>query len=142
MNVQLDNVLSDIMGKTGQLIVRAIVAGEPDGKVLAGFRDGRCKADEATIAASLRGPWRDEHLFAVEQALQRYDLPTRQIGRAEERTDALAETIAGGIDDSAAALLAKPAATVAGRRRQVAAAGHARRGPHCHSNRRRREQRA
>ena len=61
MNVQLDNVLSDIMGKTGQLIVRAIVAGERDGAVLARFRDGRCKADAATIAASLRGNWRDEH---------------------------------------------------------------------------------
>ena len=55
MNVQLDNVLSDIMGKTGQLIVRAIVAGERDGAVLAKFRDGRCKADAAAIAASLRG---------------------------------------------------------------------------------------
>ena len=44
MNVQLDNVLSDIMGKTGQLIVRAIVAGERDGAALAKFRDGRCKA--------------------------------------------------------------------------------------------------
>ena len=55
MNVQLDNVLSDIMGKTGQLIVRAIVAGERDGAALAKFRDGRCKADETTIAASLRG---------------------------------------------------------------------------------------
>ena len=53
MNVQLDNVLSDIMGKTGQLIVRAIVAGERDGATLAKFRDGRCKADETTIAASL-----------------------------------------------------------------------------------------
>ena len=47
MNVQLDNVLSDIMGKTGQLIVRAIVAGERDGAVLAGFRDPRVKADAA-----------------------------------------------------------------------------------------------
>ena len=55
MNVQLDNVLSDIMGKTGQLIVRAIVAGERDEAVLAMFRDRRCKADEATIAASPRG---------------------------------------------------------------------------------------
>ena len=55
MDVQLDNVLSDIMGKTGQLIVRAIVAGERDGATLAKFRDGRCKADETTIAASLRG---------------------------------------------------------------------------------------
>ena len=85
MNVQLDNVLSDVMGKTGQLIVRAIVAGERDGAVLAGFRDGRCKADAATIAASLRGNWRDEHLFALEQALQRYDALQGQIAACEER---------------------------------------------------------
>ena len=117
MNVQLDNVLSDVMGKTGQLIVRAIVAGERDGEVLAGHRDGRCKAAEATIAASLRGNWRDEHPFAVEQGLERYDLLTRQIERAEARIDTLAETIAGGVDESAAALLAKPAATVGQRRR-------------------------
>ena len=108
------------MGKTGQLIVRAIVAGERDGEVLAGHRDGRCKAAEATIAASLSGNWRDEHPFAVEQGLERYDLLTRQIERAEARIDTLAETIAGGVDESAAALLAKPAATVGQRRRQVA----------------------
>ena len=85
MNVQLDNVLSDIMGKTGQLIVRAIVAGERDGSVLAGFRDGRCKADAATIAASLRGNWRDEHLFALEQALARHDALQEQIDACEAR---------------------------------------------------------
>ena len=54
MNVQLDNVLSDLMGKTGQLIVRALVGGERDGAVLARFRDGRCKAGEATLSASLQ----------------------------------------------------------------------------------------
>ena len=85
MNVQLDNVLSDIMGKTGQLIVRAIVAGERDGAALAGFRDGRCKADAATIAASLRGNWRAEHLFALEQALARHDALRGQIEACEER---------------------------------------------------------
>ena len=88
MNVQLDNVLSDVMGVTGQRIVRAIVAGERDGAVLAGFRDGRCKADEATIAASLRGNWRPEHLFALELALERYDAMQRQIAACEERIGA------------------------------------------------------
>ena len=88
MNVQLDNVLSDIMGKTGQLIVRAIVAGERDGAALARFRDGRCKADEATIAASLQGNWRDEHLFALEQALVRHDVLQGQIEACEARIDA------------------------------------------------------
>ena len=33
MNVQLDTVLSDLVGKTGQAILRAIVAGERDGDV-------------------------------------------------------------------------------------------------------------
>ena len=87
MNVQLDNVLSDIMGKTGQLIVRAIVAGERDAAVLAEFRDGRCKADAATIAASLKGNWRAEHLFALEQALARYDALQGQIAACEVRID-------------------------------------------------------
>ena len=91
MNVQLDNVLSDVMGVTGQLIIRAIVAGERDGAVLAGFRDGRCKADAATIAASLEGNWRAEHLFALEQALERYDALQAQIGaRVDAELDALA----------------------------------------------------
>ena len=94
MNVQLDNVLSDIMGKTGQLIVRAIVAGERDGAVLARFRDGRCKADPATIAASLRGNWREEHLFALGQALERHDAPRRQIEACEARINAELDKLA------------------------------------------------
>ena len=88
MNVQLDNVLSNIMGKTGQSIIRAIVAGERDGAALAGFRDRRCKADEATIAASLHGNWRDEHLFALAQALARHDMLQGQIEECEARIDA------------------------------------------------------
>ena len=120
MNVQLDNVLSHIMGVTGQLILRAIVAGERDGAVLARFRHRNVKADEATIARSLRGTWREEHLFALEQALERYDLFTRQIERAEARIDDVIRTISGGVDGSEVELLAKPAAKLAERRRQLA----------------------
>ena len=85
MNVQLDTVLSDVMGKTGQAILRAIVAGERDAAVLARLRDRRVKADEATVARSLRGNWRDEHLFALAQALERYDFLARQIEQTEGR---------------------------------------------------------
>jgi len=59
---------SDLMGKTGQQILRAMVAGERDGAVLARMRDKRVKADELTLARSLEGTWREEHLFALEQA--------------------------------------------------------------------------
>lgn len=79
MNVQIDQVLSDITGKTGMLILRAIVAGERDPSVLARHRDRRVKADEATIARSLHGNWRREHVFALAQALARYDFFQQQI---------------------------------------------------------------
>jgi len=85
MNVQLANVLSDITGKTGLQILRAIVAGERDGAVLARYRHRRVKADEATIARSLQGTWHEEHLFALEQALARYDFFAEQIRQCEAR---------------------------------------------------------
>ncbi len=60
MNVQVHHVLSDIIGVTGQNILRAIVTGERDPKKLATFREPGCKKDEATIAAALTGHWQPE----------------------------------------------------------------------------------
>jgi hypothetical protein len=73
MNIQLTEVLTDVMGLTGQAIIRAIVAGERDPKVLARHRNGRIKASEAEIVKALTGNWRDEHLFVLGQALAMYD---------------------------------------------------------------------
>jgi transposase len=73
MNVQLDNVISDLVGATGQKIVRAIVAGERDALKLARMRDVRIRASEADIVKSLQGNWRAEHLFALKQAVSLYD---------------------------------------------------------------------
>ena len=74
MNVKLQHVISDITGKTGMDIMEAIVGGERDPQKLARLRDRRIKADEATIARSLRGHWRDEHIFELTQALELYRL--------------------------------------------------------------------
>jgi len=83
MNVQLANVLSDVTGKTGMRILRAIVAGERDGAKLASLRDGRVKANEQTIARSLQGTWRAEHVFALGQALARHDFYVQQSAQCE-----------------------------------------------------------
>jgi len=85
MNIQLDNVVSDLMGKTGTAILRAIVAGERDPQQLATLRDGRLRADEATVARSLHGNWRDEHLFALAQALAHYDFLGEQISACDHQ---------------------------------------------------------
>jgi transposase len=68
MNIQLANVISDITGKTGLAIVDGILAGERDCEKLAKLRDYRIKADEETIAKSLVGDWKAEHLFTLRQA--------------------------------------------------------------------------
>lgn len=92
MNVRLDSVITDITGKTGMKILRAIIDGERDPRRLASFRHWNVKASADTIAASLEGTWREEHVFALEQAMQRYDFLDRQIESCEAR-------IAAQIDD-------------------------------------------
>src|SRR5215216_8080040 len=79
MNIQLERVLSDIMGVTGQAIVRAIVAGERDPLTLAQMRNAACKSSEETIARALTGTWKDEQVFVLTQALVIYDVYTAQI---------------------------------------------------------------
>lgn len=73
MNMQLQNVVSDITGATGMKIIRAIVAGERDPAKLAQMRDVRCRASLETIEASLHGNDQPEHIFALAQALALYD---------------------------------------------------------------------
>jgi transposase len=79
MNLQLSQVLSDVMGETGQRIIRAIVDGERNPFKLAALRNFRCKKDEAEIAKALTGTWRSEHLFVLQQSLALYDFYTGQI---------------------------------------------------------------
>ena len=85
MNVRLDSVIADIMGVTGQRILRAIIDGERDPQRLAELRHQGIKADADKIAASLQGTWREEHLFALEQAMQRYDFLNAQIEDCEKQ---------------------------------------------------------
>jgi transposase len=83
MNIQLPQVLSDITGETGMAILRSIVAGERDGVKLARFRDPRCKSSEETLAKALTGTWKEEHLFALKQALELYDFYAQQIANCD-----------------------------------------------------------
>lgn len=74
MNLQLHHVIADITGKTGMKIIRAIVAGERNAKTLADYREPGCKNSVAIIEQALTGHYRAEHLFALQQALELYDV--------------------------------------------------------------------
>src|SRR5262247_4088071 len=79
MNLKLTEVVSDITGKTGMTIIRAILTGERDPQQLATSREKRCKHDHVTIATALTGHWRAEHLFALQQAVDQYDFLAQQL---------------------------------------------------------------
>ena len=83
MNIQLANVISDVVGETGQKILRAIVAGERDGLALARLKNSRIRASEDEIAKSLQGSWRAEHLFALKQALDAFDFCGTQLAECD-----------------------------------------------------------
>jgi len=89
MNLRLTNVLSDITGVTGLKIIRAIVAGEHNPKVLAGSREPGCKKSEAEITKSLEGHYRREHLFALKQALELYDFYDQQLQACDTELEAM-----------------------------------------------------
>ncbi len=87
MNVQLTQVLSDITGVTGLAIIRAIVAGERNPKVLAALRDPKVRKSEAQIAKALTGNYRAEHVFALKQALALYDFYTEQLAECDREIE-------------------------------------------------------
>lgn len=87
MNVQLANVISDVVGVSGQKILRAIVAGERDGHVLGAMKDVRIRASTDEIAKSLQGNWRYEHLFALKQALGAFDFIGTQLVECDKEIE-------------------------------------------------------
>ena len=87
MNIQLANVISDVAGETGMKILRAILAGERDGHVLAAMRNCRIQASAEEIAKSLQGNWRAEHLFALKQALASFDFLGAQLVEVDQELE-------------------------------------------------------
>lgn len=88
MNLQLTVVLDDITGATGMRIIRAVLGGERDPHRLAALRHGKCKHSEATIAAALEGDWREEHLFALEQAVALVETYQAKLAACDARIQA------------------------------------------------------
>ena len=90
MNVQLANVIADVVGETGQKILRAIVAGERNGLrlVLGAMKNVRIHASVDEIAKSLQGNWRAEHLFALKQALGAFDFVGTQLAECDQEIEA------------------------------------------------------
>lgn len=93
MNLQLHNAVSDITGHTGMAILRAIIAGEHDPQRLAAHRNYRCHASTDEIVRSLTGNYRPEHLFALRQAVELYDVYQAKMTDCDQAVEAALQTL-------------------------------------------------
>lgn len=89
MNIHLSVVLSDITGKSGRAIIRAILQGERDPNNLALLADPRVKADQKSIARALTGQWQPQYVFQLKQDWNTYHHFMAQIQQCDERIDEL-----------------------------------------------------
>ena len=115
MNVQLQHVISDLTGVTGQAILLAILAGERDPQTLAALKDHRIKASRDTIAKSLCGDWRPEHLFTLQQTHTLWQHHQTLITECDTQIAAMLQTFDSKADVSAAPL---PPATTSHKKAQ------------------------
>jgi transposase len=85
MNVQLAQVLSDVTGVSGMAIIQAILAGERNPAKLASLVDPRVRATPVTIQKALKGDYRPEHLFVLQQAFSLYSTYEEKIMACDEQ---------------------------------------------------------
>ena len=87
MNVQIHRVLSDITGYTGMAIIRAILTGERNALTLAQMKHPQVKASTEQIVKALEGDYRTEHLFALQTAVELYDVYQLKITGCENQIE-------------------------------------------------------
>jgi transposase len=104
MNVQLQHVISDLTGVTGQAILNALLAGERDPQKLAALKDHRIKASRDVLAKSLRGDWRPEHLFTLKQTHTLWQQHQTLIAECDQQIATLLQAFDSRADVSAAPL--------------------------------------
>lgn len=105
MNLKLDNVFSDILGKSGQAIIKAILEGERNPKKLSALADKRCKKSQEEIEKSLQATWDEEHLFEMKQSDSLYKTYQQLIAECDEKINGIATQYAAMVDAPKAELL-------------------------------------
>lgn len=89
MNIQLHKVISDITGVTGTAMIRAIAAGERDPHKLAKIKHPKIKSSDEHVLKALSGNYRQEHVFALKQAVEIYDFYQEKILACDQEIERL-----------------------------------------------------
>ena len=72
MNIQIGTQLTDLDGKSGLLVIEAIVGGQRDPKVLLGLIHKSVKTSREELRKALEGTWQPHYLFELKQLFSSY----------------------------------------------------------------------
>ena len=116
-NVKLDNVISDILGKTGRAILEALIQGETDPEELAKLRRPGIRAAHEELVEALRSTITPHHRFMLRFHLDQIDALEKGIATLDNELESALEpfrhkaellaTIPGVSDITAQVLLAE-----------------------------------
>jgi transposase len=85
MNIKFHDVISDLSGVSGLKVIRAILAGERNPVALLALCDCQIQKKKASrVCESLVGTWKQEHLFALRQALAAWEFYRAQIAECDQ----------------------------------------------------------
>jgi transposase len=88
MNLKLHKVVSHISGVTGMVHRPSHSRRRTRFATTSALRNARCRKSEFEIAQALHGPWHEEHLFALRQAVELFDDYSQKIADCGARLEA------------------------------------------------------
>jgi transposase len=94
-NLKLGDVPTNIMGRSGRAMLEALVAGERDVNILAGYARGRLRTKRAALEEALRGSLGASQRFLLQQQLLHID----QLGNLIEAVSVEIERCIAAIGD-------------------------------------------
>ena len=116
-NLKLGSVLSDVLGKSGRAILRALIAGETNPEKLADLAQGTARKKRAALLEALHGRVRDHHrgllkvhlelVTALEQALANIDATVGKTLAPIHQSARLLTTLPGVSDLTAQVMVAE-----------------------------------
>jgi transposase len=101
MNVKLHDTISSLTGQSGLAVIRAILAGERDPQALLDLCDVQIRKKKAEkVREALRGTWKAEHLFALNQAVKAWEFYQTQITECDHAIEAELNEAVGPVNPS------------------------------------------
>lgn len=85
MNIKFHDAISDLTGVSGLKVIRAILGGQRSPVALLALCDHQIQKKKAErVLESLVGTWKEEHLFALRQALAAWEFYQQQIAECDK----------------------------------------------------------